>query len=129
MKFNETKFDTISFGINDFHVSYTTPSGKPIEAKNYIKDLGVIIDNRLTFHQHISSLAAKGNQMARWTLRTFKSRQTHLMTTLLKSLIIPNVEYACVVWSPIDTYHMNLLEGVQRRYTSRFACFQTYDEV
>ena len=33
MKFNEAKFDTMSFGINDFHVSYTTPSGKPIEAK------------------------------------------------------------------------------------------------
>ena len=38
------------------------------------------------------------------------------------------MEYACVIWSPIDSIQINLLESVQRKFTSRFACFQTYDE-
>ena len=50
------------------------------------------------------------------------------MLTLLKSLIVSQVEYACVIWSPIDQQHINLIEGVQRKFTSRFVCFQTYDD-
>ena len=49
------------------------------------------------------------------------------MTTLLKSLIISHVEYGCVVWSPTDQHQINLLESVQRRFTSRMTCFLTYD--
>ena len=50
------------------------------------------------------------------------------MLTVLKSLIVSNVEYACIIWSPTDSCHIKLIEGVQRKFTSRFACFQTYDE-
>ena len=50
------------------------------------------------------------------------------MKTLLKSLIVLQVEYACIVWSPTDTAHIKLLESVQRKFTSRFARFQTYNE-
>jgi hypothetical protein len=83
----------------------------------------------LLFHQHIIFTVAKGHSIAYWTLRTFQSRASKLMKTLLKSLIVCHIEYACVVWSPTDALHTNLLEGVQKKFTSRFACFQTYDDV
>ena len=50
------------------------------------------------------------------------------MKTLLKVLVISHVEYGCVIWSPTDAVHINLLESVQRKFTSRFAVFQTYDD-
>ena len=33
-----------------------------------------------------------------WVLRVFQSRQRFLMLTLLKSLIIPLLEYSCQLW-------------------------------
>ena len=47
-------------------------------------------------------MVAKGHKMAGWVLRTFKSRATPVMKTLLQSIIISHVEYASVVWSPTD---------------------------
>ena len=50
------------------------------------------------------------------------------MSTLLKSLLVSKMEYACVVWAPTDRKHINLIEDVQRKFTSRYSCFNTYSE-
>ena len=50
------------------------------------------------------------------------------MKILLQSLVVPHVEYACVVWSPFDVKHINLLEGVQRYFTSKFGQFRSYED-
>lgn len=81
----------------------------------------------MKFHEHIMALTGKGHKMAGWALRVFKSRGLVLMRTLLRSIVVPQMEYACVIWSPTDQRHIQLLENVQRRFTSRFACFQEYD--
>ena len=82
----------------------------------------------MLFHKHITLTAAKGMRMCGWALRTFKTRGTPAKKTILQSLIVSLVEYACVLWSPTDSTHINLLESVQRKSTSPFACFQTYNE-
>ena len=50
------------------------------------------------------------------------------MVTLLKSLIVSKLEYACVVWSPTDKRHIRLIEDVQRRFTSKIGGFYTDEE-
>ena len=118
----------MNFGTSKRESHYTTPNGSQITQKNQIKDLGIIIEDNWSFHQHITNTAAKGHKMAGWALRTFKSRATKVLKTLLQTLIISHVEYACVVWSPTVSYHIALIESVQRRFTSRFAQFQAYNE-
>ena len=107
---------------------YITPSGPSIQIKSTVRDLGILFDNKLMFHHHIAKTVAKANQMAGWTLRVFKSRSTLVLRTLLKTLVIPHLEYGCVIWSPTDVRHINMLENVQRRFTSRFSCFQEYSD-
>jgi len=51
------------------------------------------------------------------------------MLTLLKQLVVPQLEYASVICSPTDQRSINRLESVQRMFTSKFSCFLTYDEV
>ena len=51
------------------------------------------------------------------------------MLILLKTLIVPILEYACVVWSPNENGLISLIESVQRKFTSRFAEFREYDEL
>ena len=128
MEFNEPKFEQMHFGKGNSQLQYTSPTGSVITRKNTIKDLGVIFEDNLLFHKHIISTVAKCHRIAGWSLRTFKSRATNVMLTLLKSLVVSQVEYACIIWSPIDMEHINLLENVQRKFTSRFACFQEYDD-
>ena len=65
--------------------------------------------------------------MVGWALRVFRTRDTTTMSTLLKSLI-SQVEYGCVIWSPSDARQINLIERVQRKFTSKMGIFQTYDE-
>ena len=85
--------------------------------------MGILLQDNLLFHQHIVTITAKGHRLAGWALRTFRSRNKELMLTLLKPLIVHQLEYACVNWSSFDANHVKLLEGVQRRFTSRFECF------
>ena len=61
-------------------------------------------------------------------LRSFTSRKTEVMLPLLKNLIRSQVEYACPIWSPTGSADINLLEGVQRTFTSKFQRFREYDQ-
>ena len=51
------------------------------------------------------------------------------MLALLKSLVRSTAEYASVLWAPADQTNINKLEQIQRRFTSKFAMFRSYDEV
>ena len=59
--------------------------------------------------------------------RAFKYKTTPLMRTLLKQLIVPQVEYGSVIWHPRSQQQINLIESVQRRYTKKFPCFWQYN--
>ena len=82
----------------------------------------------LTFDEHIRIITAKARQYTGIILRTFKSRKTEVMLPLLKSLVRSQVEYACPIWSPTDSANINKIEEIQRKFTSKFQRFRTYDQ-
>ena len=87
---------------------------KAVEAE---KDLGVIVDNRLTFNYHIDSKIAKANSMVGIIRRTFKYIDKDIFTRLYKAIVRPHVEYADIVWSPTTKLYQDKLEKLQRRAT------------
>ena len=122
MKFNDRKFETINYQPghrNEAYHNYTTESGSLIERKTEIRDLGIIMNNEASFAEHITAIAKKGKNLAGWALRTFQSRETNLMLTLLKVLIRPHLEYGCQVWNPHKACEIKLLESVQRSFTRK----------
>ena len=50
-------------------------------------------------------------------LRVFQSRQCSLMLTLLKSLVIPLLEYCCQLWNPWQANDIQASEAIQRTFT------------
>ena len=46
------------------------------------------------------------------------------MVCMLKSLVVPLIEYACVLWHPTDQHSINCIEAVQQHFTSRIAGLQ-----
>ena len=122
MKFNEKKFESINYlprRQNENTHNYTSQNGSPIETKTETRDLGIIMKDDATFSEHITAIAKKGKRQAGWALRIFKSRNTLVMLTLLKTLIQPLLEYGCEIWNPHLQMDITKLETIQRNFTKK----------
>lgn len=85
------------------------------------RDLGVIIDSKLSFSEHISEMTRKAYQMMGFIFRCgrfFKKAES--MMTLYNTLVRSRLEYCAAVWSPIYDKHDKIIERVQRKYTRMF---------
>ena len=90
-----------------------TPLTKSIQEK----DIGVIIDSKLTFEHHIAAKINKANSILGTINKTFEYKDRIIMTTLYKSLVRPHLEYANQIWAPHLVKHVTALENVQHRAT------------
>ena len=54
-----------------------------------------------------------------WVFSVFKTRDRTVMITLYKSLVRSLLEYCCPLWDPTKFTEIQMLEGVQRTFTSR----------
>ncbi|KAH0819129.1 hypothetical protein GEV33_003662 [Tenebrio molitor] len=92
-------------------------NGSILTRRESIRDLGVIFDSKLSFGEHIRTIAGTAFRALGFVLRA--GREFSDVTTL-KLLYITYVryrlEYASLVWSPIYDVHSSLLERVQRRF-------------
>ena len=66
--------------------------------------------------------------MSAWSLRTIKARDVRTMKKLLQTLIISQMEYGSVVWSPADQKTINAIESVQKDFTRKISIFQSYNQ-
>ena len=81
------------------------------------KDLGVYVDERLSFETHVTKSVNTANKMTGIVNRNFKLMGHEVFINLYKSLIRPHLEYASVVWCPSTIRDQKRIEGVQRRAT------------
>ena len=82
-------------------------------------DLGITIDSKLSFHQHINSIVCKANQRKSLILRCFLSRNPSNLVRAFKVYVRPFLEYASTTWSPSYVTQIIALESVQRDFTRR----------
>ena len=126
MEVNGKKFDHLPIGPHR-DTTYYTLDGQEIVTKEHVKDLGIQMSSTLKFDYHIINMVGKADILSAWILRTFRTRDTYSLKTLLKSLLVPTAEYGSVLWSPDSQGLINLIESVQRKFTSRFAEFNELD--
>ena len=89
----------------------------PIEKVEEEKDLGVIIDRKLNFRQHIAKKVSIANSNLGIIYRTFTYFNPEMFLSLYKSIVRPHLEYASVIWSPLYKKDKITLENIQRRAT------------
>ena len=87
------------------------------------KDLGVHIDNKLNFEQHISYAINKANRVMGMAKITFDHIDSEVFQPIFKGLVRPNVEYASSVWCPHLIKQKDAFEAVRRRATKRIPGF------
>ncbi len=95
----------------------TEEEGLHIERVTEEKDLGIVVDNSLSFDNHIEALANKGNMMVGLIRRTFTHLDIKNFSLLFKALVRPVLEYGQSVWKPYKRAQIDQLEAVQRRAT------------
>ena len=94
------------------------------------KDLGVYVDDKLSFTEHITNQVKKARCAAGVINRNIENKKPIVMIPLYKSMVRHNLEYGNVIWSPYIKKHINLIESVQRHYTKKiFGCGKlSYEE-
>lgn len=84
-----------------------------------VKDLGVFIDNHLTFTKQLDSVIGKAKQRIYLILKSFQSRDIRLLVSAYKTYILPILDYCSSIWSPHKVTDIDRLENVQRYFTKR----------
>ena len=96
-------------------MDYTLKDGlPPMEYVESEKDRGVVIDNKLTFNQHIPEKINTANSIMGVLRRTMEYMDCTSFKLLYTALVRPHLEYASQVWCPYLKKHIEAIENVQR---------------
>ena len=119
MKISYSKCNILIIG-NSHTSTHTFSLGNiPLEQVDSIRDLGITIDSKLRFKNHINEITSKANQRAALVRRCFLSRNATNLVLAFKTHIRPLLEYASTTWSPSYIGLIHQLESVQRNFTKK----------
>ena len=116
LPFNESKCKVLHFGYNNEKRDYTINDHR-LEAVRYEKDLGVIVDEELKFHQQTATATKKANQVLGIIKKSYQTRDAETISTLYKAMVRPHLEYANSIWGPFYKGDMKKAESVLHRAT------------
>ena len=116
MTLNVEKCGVIHFGKNNTHHNYVL-SNSILPPVDHYKDLGILIDSRLSFKYHTAFLRKKSFHLCKIVLKSFSTRNFQLMSRVFKTYIIPKLVYGAPFYSPHSIESINQLEKIQRKFT------------
>lgn len=121
MSFHPDKCKVMHLGHNnphkDYHLHHPDGTIHILEKVSEEKDLGVTIDDKLKFSQHVQNKVNIANKVLGCLPHTFKNMTKEILSLLYKAMVRPHLEFATTVWSPHLKYDQDLIERVQRRAT------------
>ena len=95
-------------------------NGIALENVSTIRDLGVILDQRLTFEAHINATVAKANRDLGLLTRTLQSASRRCSFNKRSALaafnVRPILEYCSVIWAGAAKTHLARVERVQHQF-------------
>lgn len=116
------KCSVISFSRKKSTIEYLySINCQQVQRVTVVKDLGVLLDTGLSFHNHYNSIIAKANKNLGFIMRVGKEfRDPYCLRSLYYALVRSILETAAVVWSPYTDIWSARIESIQRKFI-RFA--------
>ena len=118
MKLNVKKCNLITFArhnnvvINSYKIGNDT-----LERIKVVRDLGVLMDQKLTFNHHIDKIHNSGMTMLGFIKRrACEFNDPYVTKSLYCSVVRPLLEHACVIWSPYYNVYSKKVESVQKQF-------------
>ncbi|XP_062713912.1 uncharacterized protein LOC134290736 [Aedes albopictus] len=138
MELNAIKCKLISFSKSQTLLTFDyRANGIVLERVNSIKDLGVIMDSKLSFNDHVTSTTAKAFAVLGFVRRNASEfRDAYALKSVYCSLVRSILEYAVQIWAPYRETQIGRIERVQRcfvryalRRLTRCSCHRTMTDV
>nr|CAD2176174.1 unnamed protein product [Meloidogyne enterolobii] len=82
-----------------------------------IRDLGIIIDNKLRFQEHVQKIIRAAYIKMNFVFKIIKSKSIKTWLTIYKSYIRPLLEYSPETWNPQLRSEVNKIEKCQKFFT------------
>ena len=115
MQANPDKFQAIILGnSNTDEISFEI-DGHKIKPTNCVKLLGVKIDNKLSFTEHISTICSKAALQLNALGRLSKSLSSDTKYLIFNSFILSNFNYCPLVWHQCSLDSIRKIEKIQER--------------
>ena len=92
-----------------------TMNDRPIASTSKVKYLGVYIDNKLSFDQHINHICGKATRTLHLLMRNLKKAKPKTRKIAYITICRPILEYASQSWSPHLQKHIRLIENINRK--------------
>jgi len=117
LRFHPDKCKVLTFGKRSTPPAEYILCNTKLQSTANEKDIGVVVDNQLSFEEHINEKINKANSIMGLIRRSFTYLDEPTFLMLYKALVRPHLEYANSVWSPYKKKHITAIENVQRRAT------------
>lgn len=118
MDVNVTKCNVIAFTrsrtpiLSDYSIGL-----HKLSSVNTIKDLGVVMDSKANFNEHIAITTSKAFSLLGFLRRVTKSfYDVYALKTLYCAIVRSVLEYAVQVWAPYHQVQVHRIERVQRSF-------------
>ena len=123
MAFNGTKFELLRYGHDEelkTVTNYLTPEANDIiDVKEALRDLGIIMNDKATFTDHINKVCSQVKQKTGWILCTFQCRRTGFLKQMWKSLVQGHIDYCSQLYQPLQSGNLERIEMLQKTFTKK----------
>lgn len=112
------KCGVLHIGSNNPKKNYYIGGSQIAKCRTY-RDLGIIMDDKLKFHQQVNTICTKAYQRINLILRTFITKDPNTLKWAYCVFVRPLLEYGSSIWAPITQGDVVKLEKVQAYFTRR----------
>lgn len=117
-----TKTVHLHFGRTTAPPSVFSYNGVEIASSECERDLGILVDSKLQFSEHVAHIVRAAAQKSHLIFRCFSCRDLKFLVGMYKCFVRSYLEYCTQVWSPYKCGDIDAIEHVQTSFLAHIPC-------